>query len=207
MEKIGIIGSGAVGKALANGLHQAGYSVMMGSRDLSNLDGVEGVEKGSVADTCAFSDLLVLAVKGTAAVEALAGQHIDGKVIIDTTNPIAGEPPKDGVLKFFSNSHGSLIEQLQAAYPQAHFVKAFNSVGSHLMCFPDFGGTKPTMFICGNHDGSRQQVSHLLAQLGWDTEDAGTAAAGAALESLCVLWCIRGFRQGEWAHAFKLLRK
>ena len=81
--------------------------------------------------------------------------------MIDTTNPIAHEPPEDGVLKFFTSPNDSLMERLQAAFPDVKFVKAFNSVGSALMVNPAFpGGAKPTMFYCGNDagakDGSRE---------------------------------------------------
>ncbi|MFC4870750.1 NADPH-dependent F420 reductase [Negadavirga shengliensis] len=206
MKKIGIIGSGNVGQALANGFKESCYQVMVGTREASKLEGLAGVEKGSVAATIKFADLLVLCVKGSVAIEILHGHPVDGKVIIDTTNPISEQPPENGVLKFFTKDGESLIGLLQKAYPNAHFVKAFNSVGSSLMYKPDFGGIKPTMFICGNEVSAKSQVAGILEAFGWEVEDMGGTEAGACLENLCVLWCIPGFRENRWNHAFKLLK-
>ena len=98
------------------------------------------------------------------------------------------------------------LEQLQRVNPAAHFVKAFNSVGSAHMVGPDFGGTKPTMFICGNDEGAKAQVTGILEAFGWEVEDMGGAEAARAIEPLCMLWCIPGFLRNEWTHAFKLLK-
>jgi predicted dinucleotide-binding enzyme len=129
-----------------------------------------------------------------------------GKPIIDATNPIADAPPENGVLKFFTDLDDSLMEQLQSAFPDLRFVKAFSSVGSSLMVDPQFKDGKPTMFICGNDDAAKNTVSGILDQFGWETEDMGTAAAARAIEPLCILWCIPGFQKNEWNHAFKLLK-
>lgn len=74
------------------------------------------------------------------------------------------------------------------------------------MVNPALPGGKPTMFICGNDEGAKQQVTGLLDQLGWETEDCGGAEAARAIEPLCMLWCIPGFRRNDWVHAFKVLR-
>jgi predicted dinucleotide-binding enzyme len=99
------------------------------------------------------------------------------------------------------------MEQLQALAPEANFVKAFSSVGSAHMVEPDFGGTKPTMFICGNDDSAKRQVTDILTAFGWETEDMGPAEAARAIEPLAMLWCIPGFRSNTWSHAFKLLKR
>jgi predicted dinucleotide-binding enzyme len=98
------------------------------------------------------------------------------------------------------------MEQLQREFPDAHFVKAFNSVGSALMVDPQFKDGKPTMFICGNDDKAKEVVAGIVKQFGWESEDMGGAEAARAIEPLCILWCIPGFRNNEWSHAFKLLR-
>ena len=126
--------------------------------------------------------------------------------MIDATNPIADAPPENGVLKFFTDLDDSLMEQLQREFPDIHFVKAFNSVGSALMVDPQFKNGKPTMFICGNDDKSKSVVTGIVEQFGWESEDMGGAEAARAIEPLCILWCIPGFRRNEWNHAFKLLR-
>jgi predicted dinucleotide-binding enzyme len=211
--KIGVIGSGGVGQVLASGFLKHGHDVMIGSRDASKLaDWAAQNSSGKVGDfaqTAAFGEVVVLAVKGLVADDALriAGkENLSGKTIIDATNPIADAPPTNGVLKFFTDLDESLMEKLQREFPDAHFVKALNSVGSGLMINPDFGGVKPTMFICGNDDGAKSTVSTLLDQFGWETADMGKIEAARAIEPLCILWCIPGFARNEWSHAFKLLR-
>jgi 8-hydroxy-5-deazaflavin:NADPH oxidoreductase len=214
MKKIGIIGSGAVAKTLGTGFIKHGYEVMLGSRDRSKLnewkeDNGQKAQIGSFADAAQWGDIVVLAVKGAVAVEAieLAGpQNITGKTVIDTTNPIAAEPPQNGVLKYFTTADESLMEILQERFPAAHFVKAFNSVGNARMVDPVYTSGKPSMFICGNNDAAKVEASDILQQFGWEVEDLGKATAARPIESLCALWCIPGFRNGSWTHAFKLLK-
>jgi len=214
MKKIGIIGSGSVAKTLAEGFKKHGYQVKMGTRSLDKLSDwakERQIEVGSFADAAHFGDPVVLAVKGSVAKDALALAGVDSiknKVIIDATNPIADLAPTNGVLHFSTDLNVSLMEQLQQYFPDAHFVKAFNSVGAALMVNPDFGGTKPSMFICGNNNTAKEVVSSILTQFGWETEDMGHAEAARAIEPLCMLWCIPGFLHGKWVnHAFKLLKK
>lgn len=207
MKKAGILGSGAVAKALAKGFLSLNYDVMMGTSNPDKLKDVSGVKIGSFKETSEFGDILVLAVKGTVAVDVLKNCAVDGKIIIDTTNPIEDKPPVNGVLNFFTDHHSSLGELLQNAYPKAHIVKAFNSVGSAFMVNPDFGGIQPTMFICGNNAEAKKTVSDLLSAWKWEIEDMGGIEASRAIEPLCMLWCIPGFRENRWTHAFKLLKK
>jgi hypothetical protein len=163
---------------------------------------------GSFADAARFAELVVLAVKGTAAADAVraAGEaNLAGKCVIDATNPIADIPPTNGVLRFFTNLDESLMERLQREFQTARFVKAFNSVGSIHMVNPVFKAGKPTMFICGNDDEAKKTVAGVIDQFGWETADMGKAEAARAIEPLCMLWCIPGFLRNEWTHAFKLL--
>lgn len=165
---------------------------------------------GSFAEAAQFAEMAVLAVKGTVAAQAIQGaggeKNLGGKALIDATNPIAEAPPVNGVLKYFTTLDDSLLERLQREFPSIRFVKAFNSVGSNRMVNPTFSEGKPTMFICGNDDAAKKNVSFILDQFGWDVADMGTAEAARAIEPLCMLWCIPGFRQNQWTHAFKLLR-
>lgn len=214
MKKIGILGSGIVAKTLGTGFIKHGYEVMLGSRDAGKLvewNDAAGSKAhvGSFEDAAMFGDILVLAVSGKAAadvIDAAGPQHFAGKTVIDPTNPIADAPPQDGVLKYFTTTDESLIEILQARFPAAHFVKAFNSVGNAFMVNPAFKEGKPTMFICGNNDNAKSEVRDILDKFGWETEDLGKATAGRAIEPLCVLWCIPGFLRNQWNHAFKLLK-
>jgi hypothetical protein len=203
---IGVLGSGKVGQVLAKGLADLGHDVMIGTRHVAKLD--EWQQKsgftgriGSFFETADHGELLVLAIKGTVAMDALdlaASENLNGKIIIDATNPIAETGPSNGVLPFFTNLGSSFMEELQSAFPAARFVKAFNSVGSDLMVNPDFGGIKPTMFICGNDESAKSVVADLVTNLGWEVEDMGGAEAARAIEPLCMLWCIPGFRENRF---------
>ncbi len=212
--KIGIIGSGTVGKVLAEGFIKHGYDVMIGTRDTTKLiewanqtKGKAGV--GSFAETAEFGDILVLAVKGIHAKQALsiAGRDNLNKVIIDVTNPIAEAPPTNGVIKFFTSLDSSFMEQLQKEFSNAKFVKAFNSIGNNLMVNPEFGSVKPSMFICGNDDDAKKEVRKIVELFGFEVEDMGKVEAARAIEPLCILWCIPGFLKNDWMHGFKMLRK
>ena len=212
--KVGVLGSGDVAKSLADGFAKHGHHVVMGTRDPSKLKDWSGQHRidrvGSFADAANFGELVVLAVKGTAAPDALraAGMaNVAGKPVIDATNPIADLPPVNGVLKFFTSLDESLMERLQREFADARLVKAFNSVGNSLMVNPQFAGGKPTMFICGNNEAAKKIVSDILDQFGWEIADMGKVEAARAIEPLCMLWCIPGFLRNDWTHAFKLLRQ
>ncbi|MEP7236916.1 MAG: NAD(P)-binding domain-containing protein [Ferruginibacter sp.] len=215
--KIGILGSGDVGRVLGNAFIAEGNDVMLGTRDVQKETVVKWLSQnpaakaGSFEETAKFGELLVLATAGdiTAKVIESAGPaNFTNKVVIDTTNPIDHtRPPLNGVLPYFTTVDESLLEQLQKLLPQANLVKAFNSVGNNLMYKPDFGGQKPTMFICGNDEDAKKTVTGILDGFGWEIEDMGKAEAARAIEPLCVLWCIPGFLRNQWSHAFKLLKK
>jgi predicted dinucleotide-binding enzyme len=97
------------------------------------------------------------------------------------------------------------MEQLQNAFPEANFVKAFNCVGNAFMIDPKFE-SKPTMFICGNNDNAKLEVAALLEEVGWESADFGKVQSARAIEPLCILWCIPGMLNNQWSHAFKLLK-
>lgn len=215
MTKVAILGSGQVGDTLATGFLDDGDEVMRGSRDPAKLAAWQEkagarASTGTFAEAAAWGELIVLAVKGTAAENALelaGAANLAGKTVIDTTNPIDSAPPTDGVLKYFTSLDESLMERLQRRAPDAHLVKAFSCVGNALMVRPDLGGVKPTMFICGADEGAKREVTALLDRWGWETDDLGGPAAARAIEPLCILWCIPGFLRNDWSHALKMLRK
>jgi 8-hydroxy-5-deazaflavin:NADPH oxidoreductase len=210
--KVGILGSGDVAKALAGGFLKHGHAVMMGTRTPAKLadwttQNPAGTT-GRFADAAQFGEVIVLAVKGTVAAQVLrdAGDvNLAGKPVIDATNPIAHDPPTNGVLRFFTNLEESLMERLQREFERVRFVKAFNSVGHARMVNPTFKDGTPTMFICGNDEEAKKTVRGILHQFGWETADMGQVEAARAIETLCMLWCIPGFLRNEWMHAFKLL--
>lgn len=213
--QVGIIGSGIVGRVLASAFIKEGHNAMLGTRNTSKEEVLKWAREnpngqtGDFAQTASFGELIVLATGGTITEEAiaLAGlENFSGKVVIDTTNPIAPSPPENGVLKFFTGLDSSLMERLQKLIPTAKLVKAFNSVGNAFMYKPKFAGGPPTMFICGNDPEAKNVVTALLTDFGWETEDMGHVQAARAIEPLCILWCIPGILHNQWTHAFKLLK-
>lgn len=215
MENIGVLGTGIVGTTLANGFLQLGMRVMIGTRSAEKVlewkaNGGENALIGTPQEAAAFGEIVVLAVKGTAAEDVIiaAGvENLRGKTVIDTTNPIAPLPPTNGVLHYITSLEDSLMERLQRLAPEAHFVKAFSIVGSTKMVHPVFEDGVPTMFICGNNETAKYATTAILEQFGWETEDMGSVEAARAIEPLAMLWCIPGFMRNSWSHAFKLLKK
>jgi len=214
--KIGILGSGIVGRVLAAAFANEGYHVGLGTRDPSKEELVKfkadnpAITIDSFKATAATAEIIVLAVKGDIVLNVIdqsGKENFSGKLVIDATNPIAGKPPVNGVLSFFTSLDNSLMEQIQAHVPDSKIVKAFSSAGNAFMYKPDFGGIKPTMFICGNDEEAKKIVTGILDAFGWETEDMGKVEAARAIEPLCILWCIPGMLHNSWSHAFKLLKK
>src|SRR5690242_17464686 len=127
MQKWGVLGSGVVAQTLAKGLKKHGFDVRIASRTPEKLAAFAsgaGIQAGTFSDVAAWGDHVVLAVLGSAAEEALTlagADNLRGKVVIDTTNPIAKQPADDGVLHFFTTLEDSLMERLQSAFPDVRF--------------------------------------------------------------------------------------
>jgi predicted dinucleotide-binding enzyme len=218
--KIGVLGSGVVGRTLADGFLKNGYEVMLGTRDpakgevpawvAKHAAAHPGAKAGTFRETAIFGQIVVLTVKGTVVEEVIAQagpDHLAGKIVIDTTNPLTDAAPVDGILEFTTGPNQSLGEKVQMLVPNAHVVKAFNSVGAALMVNPQFEQGTPTMFVCGNNPDAKRRVSEICVQFGWEPYDCGDVAASRALEPLCMLWCLPGFLRNEWKHAFKMLTR
>ena len=214
MKTVAILGSGLVGQTLAGGFAKHGFRVVIGTgHPEKKIDwkdtALRNVKVTTYAGAAEAAEPVVVAVKGTVAEGVVHGvaSQIAGKIVMDASNPIADAPPENGVLRFFTTLDKSLMERLQKLAPAAQFVKVFNSVGAAFMVNPDFGGIRPTMFICGDHAPSKKEVTAILEQLGWEAEDMGGAQGARAIEPLCMLWCIPGLLRNQWSHAFKLLKK
>ena len=210
-KKIGVLGSGIVGKVLGAGFLKKGYEVMMGTSDPAKLEDWSNENPagsiGSMSEAADYADIVVLAVKGSAADSVIKSirQSISGKIVIDATNPISDSPPAYGLVNFFTDLKSSLMELLQASAPEAHFVKAWNSIGNAEMVDPQFDA-KPTMFICGNDAVSKETVSGILESFGFEVEDMGGVESARIIEPLCILWCVPGFNGKGWNHALRLMR-
>jgi 8-hydroxy-5-deazaflavin:NADPH oxidoreductase len=213
--KVGIIGSGVVGRTLAEGFltrarGDAGDPRPEAHRSQAWLAGTPGANGGTFSEAAGFGDIVVLAVKGLIAeraIELAGADNLAGKPLIDATNPLADEPPVEGVLKFTTGPNESLGERIQSLVPGAQVVKAFNSVGAACMVNPHYDQGPPTMFICGNSSEAKRKVAEVLRQLGWEAYDCGGIIAARAIEPLCMLWCIPWFLRNQWTHAFKLLMR
>jgi predicted dinucleotide-binding enzyme len=222
--KVGIVGSGDVGRSLADGLIEIGHEVKIGTRDITKKEVVEWVGKhrregkglsenasvGNFAEAASFADdviILCTSWSGSSNAIKMAGpSNFAGKVVIDTTNPLdfsKGLPPRMAV-----GYTDSAAETNQRLMPEAKVIKAFNIVGNPHMVHPDFPGGPPTMFICGNDEESKKMVTEkILTPFGWETIDIGGLEGARLLEPLAMLWITYYFRTGTGNHAFKLLRK
>lgn len=212
--RVGVLGTGEVGRRLAAGFRGRGHQVTIGSRDpekpeLREWQAGEGaaIEAGSFAEAAAHGELVVLAVHGDAAADVIADagpENFAGKVVIDTMNPLdfsGGFPPKLSI-----SGEDSLGERVQRALPDARVVKAFNIIGNPYFVDPSFSEFQPTMLIAGDDAEAKRTVTDLLADFGWsDTVDIGGIEGSRELEAICIAWVKIGGARGAWDHGFKLL--
>jgi predicted dinucleotide-binding enzyme len=213
--KVGVLGSGDVGRVLGAGFASLGHDVKLGTRDPQSEKAKAWLaalgERGSVGndeEAVRSGELIVLATlwSGTEhAIQLAKPENFAGKVVIDATNPLVFEPGKPpGLALGHTDSAG---EQVQRWLPDAHVVKAFNIVGNPLMVHPQLPGGPPTMFICGNNADAKKKVTEILTAFGWETSDIGGIEGARELEPMCILWVKYGFATGGWNHAFKMLKK
>ena len=212
--RVGVLGSGNVGRALGRGfVAKRDDEVMIGSRTPEKLDDWsaevgENAATGTFAEAASHAELAVLATGwgGTESAIGLAGPaNLAGKVVIDVTNPLtfSGEGPPELALGH-TDSGG---EQVQRWLPESCVVKAFNIVGNPYMVDPDLPDGPPTMFIAGDDAEAKDTVAGVLADFGWpDVSDLGGIEMSRYLEPLAMVWIVHGFRAGSWDHALRLLR-
>jgi predicted dinucleotide-binding enzyme len=212
--RVGVLGTGEVGRRLAAGFRGRGHQVTIGSRDPEKPELREwlsaegaGIESGTFAEAATAGELLVLAVLGDAAEQVIADagrESFAGKVVIDAMNPLDfsdGFPPKLSI-----SGEDSLGERVQRALPAAKVVKAFNIIGNPYFVDPSFSEGQPTMLIAGDDADAKRTVTDLLADFGWsDTVDIGGIEGSRELEAICIVWVKIGGVRGAWDHGFKLL--
>jgi predicted dinucleotide-binding enzyme len=212
--RVGVLGTGEVGRRLAAGFRSRGHDVMIGTRDSGKPELREwlsgdgaGINPGSFEQVAAHGEVVVLAVLGDAA-EAVIGEagceNFSGKVVIDAMNPLdfsGGFPPKLSI-----SGEDSLGERIQRMLPEAMVVKAFNTIGNQYFVDPQFSEGQPTMLIAGDDDGAKAAVGDVLADFGWsDVIDIGGIDGSRELEAICIAWVRIGGARGAWDHGFKLL--
>jgi predicted dinucleotide-binding enzyme len=213
--KVGILGTGDVGRTLGLGLIGLGHEAKMGSRSAANPKVEEFVAAGGARasggdfrEAAAFGELIVLAALGTAVpavLESAGPQNVRGKVVIDATNPLdfgRGFP-----ISLSIGHSDSLGEVVQRTLPEARVVKAFNTVGAVSMVRPEYAEGPPDMFICGDDAPAKAMVGDICREFGWNPVDLGPIQASRCLEPMALAWVLHGLGVKSWTHAFKFLRR
>lgn len=212
--EIGILGSGIVGTQLALGFLKLGYEIKMGTRDISKLDSWvkeagTNASIGSFEDAAKFGELIVIATSWLGAKNAieLAGkENFSNKTVIDVTNPLG--KLEGGMPAFDASPGNSAGERIQNWLPEAKIVKAFNTVNAHTMWNPKREEGDPDLFIAGNNENAKNEVSSIAKKWGWKRIiDMGDISKSIWLESLAMFWINYLFKYKVNTHAFKLLLK
>lgn len=208
--RIGILGSGNVGQALAKGFLAEGHDVLLATRDTQSDKAAQLRRDFPQAAVCAFEaaaaggELAVLCTPWDAAADALklaAPHHLKYKIVIDTNNAV--KPHKKGMMQVVG-VNGSAGEIVQYWLPHSNVVKCWNTTGAGSFYKPQFS-VVPTMFLCGDSKKSKEQVSELVRAFGWDPLDCGDITAARQLEAMAALWMGYAMRTGDPHHAFRML--
>jgi len=196
--KIGVLGTGMVGQAIAGKLVALGHEVTMGSRTADNPKASEWsggagerASNGTYADAAAFGELVFNCTAGAGSLEALAAAGADnlrGKILVDVANPLdfsKGMPPS-----LFVSGDDSLGEQIQRAYPDTHVVKTLNTINCQLMVDPGKVPGDHVVFVSGNDAGAKSRVTSLLTEgFGWkQVLDLGDISTARGTEAYLLLW-------------------
>ena len=196
--KIGILGTGIVGKTIGTKLVQLGHNVKMGSRTANNEKASEWVKasganasQGTFAEAAAFGELLFNCTSGMVSLEALkiaGASNMNGKILIDISNPLdfsKGMPPTLSVC-----NSDSLGEQIQHAYPQVKVVKTLNTLNCNIMVNPSLVPGSHDIFVSGNDAGAKANVIDILKSwFGWKTViDLGDITTARGTEMLLPIW-------------------
>lgn len=214
--RIGVLGTGMVGTAIATRLRELGHDVTMGARDAANPKATawaaeHGGRAGTFADAVEGAEVVVNATAGVgslAAVEAAGGNGaFSGRVLLDVSNPIDWST---GELRLTVPDGDSLAEQLQRTLPDARVVKSLNTVTASIMVHPELVPGEHTMFLSGDHATAKETVRELLREFGWSDDaliDLGGLTAARGQEHYIVLWV--GLMQasgGDFTFNIKVVR-
>jgi predicted dinucleotide-binding enzyme len=220
--KVGVLGTGGVGRTLGSAFIELGHAVKLGARTAENPTAEAWARTagslastGSFADAAAFGDVIVVATLGVATEDVLHAADpasFAGKIVLDTTNPLVLARGQRPTLAFgHSDSLGERVQRLLAT---AHVVKVFNSVCHGLMIRPTFDHGPPDMFLAGNDPDAKRFAAELCATWGWGAVDLGGIDASRFLEPMVIAWLYAGLQRGlplstsgTWTHAFKLLQR
>ena len=197
--RIGVLGTGMVGRAIATKLADLGHEVKMGSRTAANESAAEwvasagaGASQGTFADAAAHGDVVFNCTAGEAslaALESAGAENLAGKVLVDVSNALdhsRGMPPG-----LFTSSFDSLGEQIQRAFPDTRVVKALNTVNCEVMVEPSKVPGEHDVFLCGDEQAAKARVAELLQSFGWPPEsvvDLGDLSSARGMEAYLLLW-------------------
>lgn len=214
--RIGILGSGLVGRQLGLGFSSLGYEVMVGSRTPTKLAdwqleaNNENAKIGTMEETAEFGEVIVLATLWTGteeAIKTIGGDKFEGKIIIDVTNPLdfsKGAPPKLDATPDNSGAH-QIINWIGK---EVKLVKAFNTINAYIMCKPNLEDGSPDLFISGDSKEAKDFVTDIATKWGWNSVvDMGGLNATYWIECFAMIWIHFAFKNNQWTHAFKILRK
>ncbi len=224
--RMGILGTGVVGQAIAGKLSELGHEVTIGTRDAartladtkSNQYGGPPfsqwiqqhpiIKLGTFTETVLSVEIIFNCLRGDAVLSTLTSigpEKFAGKAVVDISNPLDfshGMPPT----LFFVNDN-SLGEEIQKLLPQAHVVKTLNIVNAEVMVNPAKAGKEATMFLCGNDPQAKARSVELLKAFGWhDILDLGDITAARSLEMLLPIWLRTWMTLGSGYFAFKIVR-
>ena len=211
--KVGILGSGDVGKAFARAFSDLGHRVKIGSRSPEKLNDFAAeagplVTGSTFEETARFGDLMVLATLGTAtqgAIQLAGPKHFEGKVVLDATNPLTRGP--DGISLEIGHSI-SAGEKVQGWAAGASVFKTLNTTGFGNMANSVYNGVKSVMFVAGDDAANKPKVIELVSQLGFDVVDAGPLRNARLLEAHAMLWIDLAVARGQGRDfAFAFLRR
>jgi predicted dinucleotide-binding enzyme len=205
--KIGILGTGMVGRAIASKLAALGHDVMMGSRTATNPKATAWARDtgalghaGTFADSAVFGEMVFNCTHGENALDALntaGANNLEGKILVDVANVL---PPHDRAAE-------SLGEQIQKAFPLARVVKTLNTINCELMVAPQKLAGSHTLFLSGNDVEAKAAVRTLLDSFGWrDILDLGDITTARATEAYLPLWLAAWKVLGTAAFNIKVVR-
>ena len=191
--KIGVLGTGPVGQALATRLVELGHDVTMGSRDTANETAAgwareHGAASGDFRQAAAGAELVVNATAGSHSIDAVGqADPAPGTVLLDVSNALDGNLPPGLTVPYGD----STAERLQRAFPQASVVKALNTMNCDVMVHPELVPGEHDVFVAGDDPAAKAAVSGLLRAFGWPEpaiRDVGPLAAARGLEAAVLFW-------------------
>ena len=197
--RIGVLGTGVVGRTIGTKLLGLGHEVVMGSRTAANPDAADwaaevgtGASHGTFADAGAAGEVIFNCTAGIGSLDALGtigAEHLTGKVVVDISVPLdhsVGFPPS-----LFVCNTDSLGEQIQRSFPDALVVKTLNTMNCAVMVDPGSVAGDHDVFVSGDDVGAKTQVKGLLESFGWGEDriiDLGDITTSRGTEMYLPLW-------------------